>query len=101
MAFGLMTVAVFVLTTSEAGMLGRPGSGGRFLSLMFEAVSAFNTVGLSMGQTPDLSPVGKWLVSIMMFLGRVGPLTFASAIVLRERTGSGEFRYAYEDVVVG
>ena len=101
MAFGLVTIGVFALTASEAGMLGRPGSGGEFLSLMFEAVSAFNTVGLSMNQTPELSPVGKWLVTVMMFLGRVGPLTFASAIALREPTGQGEFRYAYEDVVVG
>lgn len=36
-----------------------------------------------------------------MYLGRVGPLTFAAAIALRRRSPAGEFRYAYEDVVIG
>ena len=44
-----------------------------FLAIMFEAVSAFNTVGLSMGNTAAYLP-SQWLLIILMFLGRVGPM---------------------------
>jgi trk system potassium uptake protein TrkH len=66
---------------------------------MFEAASAFNTVGLSMNLTPDLTPVGRLIGVLLMYLGRVGPLTFATAIALRVR--ARDFRYAFEDVVIG
>lgn len=68
---------------------------------MFEAVSAFNTVGLSMGATGDLTSPSKLPTIGLMYVGRVGPLTFASAIALDRPTLSGEFRYAYEDVIIG
>jgi trk system potassium uptake protein TrkH len=67
---------------------------------MFEVTSAFNTVGLSMGETYLLSPTGKLLMVGLMFFGRVGPLTLASAIAIKQ-FGRSSFRYAYEDVVVG
>lgn len=47
-----------------------------FEKILFEAFSAFGTVGLSMGITPFLSQVGKLLIILLMFIGRVGPLTF-------------------------
>jgi trk system potassium uptake protein TrkH len=67
---------------------------------MFEAVSAFNTVGLSMGVTDDLSPAGRVIAIVLMYVGRVGPLTFGAAIALRP-TMSRNFRYAYENVGLG
>jgi trk system potassium uptake protein TrkH len=48
-----------------------------FDQLLFETVSAFGTVGLSLGATPQLGPAGKLLILVMMFVGRVGPLTLA------------------------
>ena len=80
---------------------GEPARGGGFLVYMFEAVSAFNTVGLSMGGTGDLTESGKLVTILLMYVGRVGPLTFASAIALRRPATSSEFRYAYEDVIIG
>lgn len=53
---------------------------GEFLAILFEAVSAFGTAGLSMGLTNDLTEIGKITISIMMFLGRLGPLTLAYAL---------------------
>lgn len=50
-----------------------------FLNLLFETVSAFGTVGLSMGTTAQLSEWGQGIVIALMYLGRVGPLTFAVA----------------------
>ena len=99
-AFGIVTLAIFVLTTTEIGAVSHQMAQSEFLRLMFEAVSAFNTVGLSMGVTTELSVPGKLLTALLMYLGRVGPLTFAAAIALRAARHSG-FRYAYEDVVIG
>ena len=100
-AFGLVTAAIFVLAESELSGVSHGAAGHEFLPHMFEAVSAFNTVGLSMGVTTALSVVGKWTIILLMFLGRVGPLTFAAAISISTPTTAGSFRYAYEDVVVG
>ncbi|WP_146812435.1 TrkH family potassium uptake protein [Aneurinibacillus danicus] len=51
-----------------------------FLTVLFETTSAFGTVGLSMGLTPNLTIFGKLLLSFVMFAGRVGPLTIAFAL---------------------
>jgi len=48
-----------------------------FLNLLFETVSAFGTVGLSMGATTSLGPTGKLIIVGIMFVGRTGPLTIA------------------------
>ncbi|GAA1800842.1 TrkH family potassium uptake protein [Agromyces neolithicus] len=53
--------------------------------LLFEAVSAFGTVGLSTGITPGLPDAAKVILVLLMFLGRLGPLTLGSAIALRDR----------------
>jgi len=104
-AVGLFVVAVavlmlgsFVLTATEIEH-GVTAPGG-FLKYLFEAYSAFGTVGLSMGVTPSLSTAGRWIIILLMFIGRVGPLTFAAALTIR-RHRTPQFRYAYEDVVVG
>ncbi|MEV6210709.1 potassium transporter TrkG [Kitasatospora sp. NPDC051914] len=54
-------------------------------AVLFEAVSAFATVGLSTGITPDLPAVGQLILIALMFVGRLGPVTLASALALRER----------------
>lgn len=83
-------VALMALTLTE-----RHG----FLELLFETVSAFATVGLSTGITPDLSAPGKIVVSLTMFVGRVGPLTIALAVA----RGAGALRYrlARESLPIG
>lgn len=94
--FGVTTAGILLLATVET-QAGRPKD---FLRYMFEVVSAFNTVGLSMGATPDLTLPSRLLGIFLMFTGRVGPLVLAAALIMR-RGFSGRFRYAYEDVVVG
>jgi len=100
-AFGAVTVGILLYSISEIGAVAHPRASGDFVEHMFEAVSAFNTVGLSMGATEDLSGFGRMLTVGLMYLGRIGPLTFAAAIALDRPTLSGEFRYAYEDVIIG
>lgn len=94
LAFGIVTAAIFILTATEAS-----DGAERFLHQMFEAASAFNTVGLSMNHTGSLSTAGRWTVIALMFVGRVGPLTFASALARRRDATS--FRFAHEDVALG
>jgi trk system potassium uptake protein TrkH len=70
-----------------------------FDQLLFEVVSALGTVGLSMGATPHLDDVGKIIVIIIMFIGRVGPLTVALAVGRRQ--AAGRIHYPEGRVVVG
>lgn len=69
-----------------------------FLPLLFESVSAFGTVGLSMGITDTLSPVGKLIITLMMFVGKIGPLTLAFSLAKPDRP---LIRYPSESILTG
>jgi trk system potassium uptake protein TrkH len=62
-----------------------------FASLVFEAVSALGTSGLSSGVSENLSSWGKMVIVLLMFWGRVGILTFSYSLVRRERPGNVSF----------
>ncbi|WP_106769857.1 TrkH family potassium uptake protein [Paenibacillus faecalis] len=85
----VITVAMILSTTENAS----------FLSILFEATSAFGTVGLSMGLTPQLSLFGKLLISITMFAGRLGPLTLAYA--LGPKKGKELYRHPEGKMIIG
>jgi trk system potassium uptake protein TrkH len=70
-----------------------------FARLLFEVVSAFATVGLSTGITHELSPFGRLIVIVAMFVGRLGPLTLALALAARERRA--HYRWPEEGVRIG
>lgn len=72
---------------------------GDFLIILFEAVSAFATAGLSMGLTPELSDIGKVTVSSLMFLGRLGPLTLAYA--LSRHNHKDLYRHPEGKIIIG
>ena len=67
--------------------------------VLMEAISAFATVGLSTGITAALPPAGQYILIALMFIGRIGPITFASALALRERRKL--FRLPEERAIVG
>jgi trk system potassium uptake protein TrkH len=70
-----------------------------FRSLLFEAVSAFGTVGLSLGTTSSLGPAGKLVICALMFVGRLGPFTLALAAALsKDQAG---YAYPSTKIVVG
>ncbi|WP_338555067.1 TrkH family potassium uptake protein [Paenibacillus sp. KS-LC4] len=71
----------------------------QFIKILFEATSAFGTVGLSMGITPELSDFGKIIISITMFAGRLGPLTLAYA--LNPKTSKELYRYPEGKITIG
>jgi trk system potassium uptake protein len=66
---------------------------------LFEALSAFSTVGLTTGITVELSTAGHLILIALMFLGRVGPITLFAALVLRER--ELPYRYPEERPIIG
>lgn len=98
--FAIVTAAIFVFTSLEIEWIAHTDAAG-FLPFMFEAASAFNTVGLSMGVTADLSDPGRLTTILLMFVGRVGPLTFAASLARRRAGVASNFRYAHEDVAIG
>ncbi len=86
--------ATMILTITEAG------SGFRFLDYFFEAGSAVGTVGLTLGVTPTLSAIGKIVIILCMFFGRLGPITIAVAFATKNDDGK-IFNYPQENVIVG
>lgn len=100
LVFAVLTLAVFLLSTVETDIIAHAGPSGRFLAVMFEAASALNTVGLTMGVTDELSTLGRWVTVLLMFVGRVGPLTFVAALSRPARAGR-EIRMAHQDVLIG
>ncbi|MFV0422712.1 TrkH family potassium uptake protein [Oleidesulfovibrio sp.] len=80
--FAVLTVAgatlALSITESSGGALAKDK--GMFLELLFEAISAFATVGLSTGLTADLTPAGKLIITFLMFVGRIGPIWLLTAL---------------------
>ncbi|MCK9859623.1 TrkH family potassium uptake protein [Paenibacillus sp. ATY16] len=70
-----------------------------FMMILFETTSAFGTVGLSLGLTPQLTVMGKILISLTMFAGRLGPLTLAYA--LGPRAEKELYRYPEGKITIG
>ncbi|MEL0027819.1 MAG: TrkH family potassium uptake protein [Perlucidibaca sp.] len=83
-------VALFLLTLTD------PGLG--FLNLLFETVSAFGTVGLSRGITGSLSEPGRCIIIVVMFIGRIGPLTL---VFLLARPRLHRIRHPAGEVHIG
>ena len=70
-----------------------------FLTALFESASAVGTVGLSMGLTPTLHTVSKFILIILMYTGRVGGLTLVFAAITRKSTGNRQ--YPADNIAVG
>ncbi|QWU44256.1 MULTISPECIES: TrkH family potassium uptake protein [Bacillus] len=85
----LIFTAVFVLMLTEDFS---------FIQLLFETISAFGTVGLTMGITAKLSAFGKCIIMFVMFCGLIGPLTLVFSLA---RPAKQKIKYPSEDVFTG
>lgn len=94
----LVGIVASLLLFLEGDGLQPAASRHLFVEYLYETVSAFGTVGLSMGVTAKMSDAQKLAVIVMMFAGRVGPLTLAYSMYM---SGKREIRYAEESVMVG
>ena len=68
------------------------------LALLFEAISAIDTVGVSMDLTPKLSQAGRFVIMALMFIGRVGPITVLLSLLQKKEK---DIRYAQTNINVG
>lgn len=73
----------------------------RAMPLLYETVSALATVGLTQGLTGSLTIPAKLLVTLMMFIGRIGPMTMAFALGSRLKAAKDNIKYPDENVLVG
>jgi trk system potassium uptake protein TrkH len=98
-ATAVVTLCAMTVGLTVLGLAVTEGERFRFEDLCFEAVSAIGTVGLSRGITGLLSEAGRVVITVGMFLGRIGPLTLALALSGQARTR--HFEYAEEGVLIG
>jgi trk system potassium uptake protein TrkH len=96
-ALSILTLAALLVLTGTLALMVSDDLD--LLPALFEVTSAFGTVGLSLDTTPQLSTFGKLLISLIMFLGRVGPTTFLVALAARQRTP--RYRYPEEEIAIG
>ena len=80
-------------------LLSYTEKGASFIALFYETVSAMGTAGLTLGLTPELSSVGRVLIIMMMYLGRVGPLTVVLSIT-KKKEKSG-VKYPEGKILIG
>jgi len=96
-AFAIISLSIIILGCSSLIMyLMEPDKGA--LTILFECVSAFGTVGLSMGITPSLTDSSKLLLMLLMYMGRMGILTLLFALVRSKSTSV--YRYPKERIVI-
>jgi len=72
-----------------------------FLTILYETISAFGTVGLSLGLTLELTTVGRIVIIFTMYTGRIGPLTLALALAQRQKKPKPIMKYVEEKIMVG
>lgn len=91
-SFVLIIVVTMILSITQQG---------DFMMFLYEATSAFGTVGLTLGLTPSLTPIGKIAILLTMYAGRVGPLTLVLAFARREQASSSAIKYPEDKILVG
>lgn len=94
-AIALIMIALLIMSVSERGLLPTYG----IKALFFEISSAFGTTGLSLGITPHLSNVGKVVLILVMFIGRIGIL--ALLLMFKSTKGKSGVQYPEIDMIVG
>ncbi|GAB2534877.1 TrkH family potassium uptake protein [Brachybacterium huguangmaarense] len=83
-AIAVLVMSVAVVMTATLVMLRLTGL--ELDAVLFEVLSAFGTVGLSTGITPDLPTPAKYVIIVCMYMGRIGPMTLGAALALRQRS---------------
>jgi len=90
LASGLCIISIIVLSITEKAPL---------IKIIFEVCSAFGTTGLSLGLTPDLSTIGKIVIIVLMFIGRIGLTSFIFIIGGKEKKDN--YHYPKERIIIG
>jgi trk system potassium uptake protein TrkH len=97
LAIVVISLGIVIVTTTVLSIFEK----ATFIEQIFEAVSAFGTVGLSLGITPNLNTASKIALIITMFLGRVGVLTMGLALTIKMQKSNAKYKYPEGKVMVG
>ncbi|MBV1759110.1 MAG: TrkH family potassium uptake protein [Dethiosulfatibacter sp.] len=101
-AIAIMGIAILlVILTTTILLVTERNTGFSFVDIIFETVSAFGTVGLSRGLTPNLTDIGRIVVTLTMFVGRLGPLTIAFGVAQNQHKNKGYYKYPEGKIMVG
>ena len=98
-AFSLTFIAI-LLVFIDAGVISSLNPDILYIDCLYEATSAFGTVGLSASVTPNLDPISKLILIFTMFIGRVGPLSFGLSILMRHKP-KGDSIYPEGRMIIG
>jgi trk system potassium uptake protein len=101
LAVAVLTVALLLLNAIHQEGVDYAAARPDFLPILFEAVSAFATVGLSMGMTDRMGDAGKVVLIFLMFVGRVGLFSFFAAVTLKRGRSRPLVHPAREDLLIG
>ncbi len=97
-AFAIITLSIFTIILGSFGIFIFDGEYG-MLRIMFESFSAYGTVGLSLDLTPKLSDPSKYILIILMYVGRMGSITLLLSLV-RSYGNSSLYRYPKENIII-
>ncbi|MGX7418492.1 TrkH family potassium uptake protein [Carnobacterium gallinarum] len=102
-AFVLLFITMTTITTAIIllSMTEKIPTGFGIEYIVFEVFSAFGTVGVTLGLTPDLTSIGKVVIMSLMFMGRVGIFTILLALVKRDHETNVKFKYPEENAIIG
>jgi len=98
-AVAIIFTSSLLLDITEGWGVPHSQARGLYLDILFETVSAFGTVGLSTGLTPNLSFAGKCIIIMLMFVGRLGPIIFLASIQSVQK--KEYFTWPEEDMLIG
>jgi trk system potassium uptake protein TrkH len=90
LSFLLIVIGSMALSTTESFP---------FLGILFEVTSAYATAGMSMGLTAQLTPAGQMIIIILMFIGRLGPVTLAYSLTIKPEKDL--YRYPQGKITIG
>ncbi len=90
------TATLFFIIISIASVLLLEWNDFSLVPVLFEVISALGTVGLSLGITSELNEAGKWIIILLMFIGRVGPASLALAVMMRQK--EAKIKYPEEEI---
>jgi trk system potassium uptake protein TrkH len=98
-AFCVAFLSLAAIMIAVLGLCQIEGERFSFVSLLFEAVSAISTTGLSCGITGDLQSGSKWILMLLMFIGRLGPLTIVGSLSMQKQ--SNGIHCVEEHIIIG
>ena len=100
-ALKIVLYSLIVIIISSISIIAIEGNNVSVMSVIFECVSAMSTVGLTMGITPYLTVASKIILTLVMFIGRVGMLTIILALSTKKDVSIEQVEYINTDIIVG